>query len=142
METDDTHLLDHARALAPAITAASTAIETQRELPRDLVRQLIEAGFFRMLQPRSIGGAELHPVAFAAVTEALAAADASVGWCVCQNNGCAMTAAFLDPPISRQIFGPDDGILAWGPPGAPYPAEPTEGGYRISGKWRFASGSH
>ncbi len=53
-----------------------------------------------------------------------------------------MTAAYLDPPIARQIFGPDDGILAWGPPGAPYPAEPTEGGYRISGKWRFASGSH
>lgn len=135
-------MLDRARALAPEIAAASDRIEAERELPHDIVRKLIEAGLFRMLQPRSIGGAELHPLAFAEVTQTLAAADASVGWCVCQNNGCAMSAAYLAPEIARQIFGPDDGILAWGPPGAPYAAHPVEGGYRISGKWRFASGSH
>ena len=32
-------------------------------------------------------------------------------------------------------------ILAWGPPGAPFEAEPVPGGYCISGTWRFASGS-
>ena len=41
-----------------------------------------------------------------------------------------------------EIFGPPTGILAWGPPGAPFEAQPVEGGYRISGKWRFASGCH
>lgn len=135
-------MLDRACALAPEIAAASNRIEAERELPGDLVRRLIEAGLFRMLQPRSVGGAELHPLEFAEVTQVLAAADASVGWCVCQNNGCAMTAAYLAPEIAREVFGPDDGILAWGPPGSPYPAHPVAGGYRISGKWRFASGSH
>jgi alkylation response protein AidB-like acyl-CoA dehydrogenase len=43
--------------------------------------------------------------------------------------------------VAREIFGPIDGILAWGPPGAPFEAEPVEGGYCISGTWRFASGS-
>jgi hypothetical protein len=68
--------------------------------------------------------------------------DGSTGWVTCQNNGCSMSAAYLAPETAREIFGPSTGILAWGPPGAPYEAQPVEGGYRISGKWRFASGSH
>ena len=79
---------------------------------------------------------------FTQVTEALAQANASVAWCVGQNNGCSTTAAYLDPEIAREMFGPPTGILAWGPPGAPYEAQPVDGGYRISGKWRFASGCH
>ena len=95
-----------------------------------------------MLQPRFLGGAELRPVLFTQVTEALAQTNASVGWCVGQNNGCSMTAAYLDREVACEMFGPPTGILAWGPPGAPYEAQPVDGGYRISGKWRFASGCH
>ena len=131
-----------ARALAPEIVAVASEIEQRRELPAPLVQRLIEGGFFRLLQPRSLGGAELPPVIFAQVTEALAEADASTAWCVGQNNGCAMSAAYLSEAAAREIFGPPTGILAWGPPGAPYEAQPVEGGYRISGTWRFASGSH
>jgi alkylation response protein AidB-like acyl-CoA dehydrogenase len=74
------------------------------------------------------------------VTEALAALDGSVGWVVCQSNGCSTSAAYLDPALAKEMFGPPNGILAWGPPG-PYEAIPVEGGYRITGTWRFASGS-
>jgi len=105
-----------------------------------VVRALIESGFFRMLQPRSVGGMELPPSVFAAATETLSSADASTAWVVCQGNGCAMSAAYLDPAVARSIFEPDDGILAWGPPG-PYEAVWIEGGWRITGTWRFASGS-
>jgi alkylation response protein AidB-like acyl-CoA dehydrogenase len=52
-----------------------------------------------------------------------------------------MSAAYLDPPVAKEIFGPVDGILAWGPAGGPGEAEPVPGGYCISGTWRFASGS-
>jgi alkylation response protein AidB-like acyl-CoA dehydrogenase len=83
----------------------------------------------------------LHPVTYSMVTETLAAADGSTAWCVCQNNGCSMTSAYLSEASARDIFGPDTGIVAWGPPGAPFEAVPVEGGYRISGTWRFASGS-
>ena len=142
MTTQGTDFVARARALAPEIVAAAPEIEERRELPALLVQRLIEGGFFRLLQPRSLGGAELPPVIFAQVTEALAESDASVAWCVGQNNGCAMSAAYLGEAAAREIFGPPTGILAWGPPGAPYEAQPIEGGYRISGTWRFASGSH
>jgi indole-3-acetate monooxygenase len=140
--SEDTDFIARIRALAPEIAGASDEVEQRRELPPWLLQKLIEGKFFRMLQPRWIGGAELRPVSFATVTETIAAADASTAWCVCQNNGCSMSAAYLSPDVAREIFGPPTGILAWGPPGAPFEARPVPGGYRISGKWRFASGSH
>jgi len=132
-----------ARALAlhPLITRDGHEIDQRRELTAPIVRALKDGGFFRMLQPRSIGGMELKPSDFSRVTEALARADGSVAWVVCQGNGCAMSAAYLDPKIAREIFEPIGGILAWGPPGAPFEAEPVPGGYSLSGTWRFASGS-
>ncbi len=131
-----------ARALAlhPLLTRDGDEIDQRRELTADVVNALKDGGFFRMLQPRSLGGMELKPSDFSRVTEALAAADGSTAWVVCQSNGCAMSAAYLDPRVAQQMFGPLDGILAWGPPGAPFEAEPVPGGYRISGTWRFASG--
>ena len=133
-----------ARALGlhPLIRQEADEIDRLRHLTLPLVSALKDGGFFRMLQPRSIGGMEMKPSEFASVTEALAAADGSVAWVICQGNGCSMTAAYLNPDVAREIFGPVDGILAWGPPGAPFEAEPVPGGYCISGTWRFASGSH
>jgi indole-3-acetate monooxygenase len=132
-----------ARALAlhPLLAQEGDEVNQRRELTPPIVKALKEGNFFRMLQPRSIGGMELKPSAFARVTEALSAADGSTAWVVCQGNGCSMSAAYLDPAVAKEMFGPVDGILAWGPPGAPFEAEPVEGGYCISGTWRFASGS-
>ena len=141
-QVNNTDYLARARALAPMIAAESTQIDRERELSPKVRDTLIAEGFFRMLQPKSLGGAELHPVTFSHVTATISAADASTAWCVCQNNGCSMTTAYLDEETAREIFGPSTGILAWGPPGAPFQAQPVDGGYRVSGTWRFASGSH
>ena len=132
--------VQRARDLAPLLTAEAPEINRRREMTPAVVAALKQGGFFRMLQPRSVGGMELRPSQFMAVTEALASSDASVGWIVCQGNGCSMSAAYLDPAEAREIFGHVDGILAWGPPG-PYEAQKVDGGYRITGTWRFASGS-
>jgi indole-3-acetate monooxygenase len=94
-----------------------------------------------MLKTRAVGGMELKPSIFAQVTETLASADASTGWVVCQSNGCSTTSAYLDANLAQEIFGRAEGIVAWGPPGSPYEATPVDGGYRITGKWRFMSGS-
>jgi indole-3-acetate monooxygenase len=132
-----------ARALAlhTLLEQEGDTIDARRELTPPVVKALKDGAFFRMLQPRSIGGAEMRPSDFARVTEAVAAADGSTAWVVCQSNGCSMSAAYLAPQVAKEIFGPVDGILAWGPPGAPFEAEPVSGGYCISGTWRFASGS-
>jgi alkylation response protein AidB-like acyl-CoA dehydrogenase len=129
-----------ARDLAPMIAAASETNDEIRELTQPVVKALVDGGFFHMLKPRSVGGMELKPSVFAQVTEEISAADGSTAWVVCQSNGCSTVAAYLDPPVAKEMFGPANGILAWGPPG-PYEAIPVDGGYRITGTWRFASGS-
>jgi indole-3-acetate monooxygenase len=133
--------LERARELAPDVAAAADEIERQRRLPAPLVAALHAAGLFRMLLPRSLGGSELDPPTFVQVTEALARADASTAWVICQTNGCSMTAAYLQPEVAREIFGGEPaGVLAWGPPTASQ-AVVAEGGYRLSGTFNFASGS-
>lgn len=130
-----------ARSLGPLLAAAADKIERNRELPASVVSALIDNGLFRLLQPRSLGGAELDPMTYIRVVEEIASHDASTGWCVEQANGCSMAAAFLDPEVAQEIFGPPDGIVAWGPVG---PAELCDapGGFRLTGAWNFASGSH
>ena len=70
--------IQRARDLAPMLEEAGDEIERRRELPEHVVAALIDGGFFRMLQPRFLGGAELRPVLFTQVTEALATTNASV----------------------------------------------------------------
>jgi len=130
-----------ARSLGPTIEAAADEIERLRELPRSLTLALAEAGLFRLLQPRELGGGELTPMEFADVMGEIASHDASTAWCVGQGNGCGAASAFLPPEVAREIFGPVDGILAWGPP-SDAEVKKVPGGYRLTGTWAFASGSH
>jgi alkylation response protein AidB-like acyl-CoA dehydrogenase len=138
---DVTDYVACARALGPMLTAAADDIERDRGLPAPVVSAMSANGLFRLLQPRALGGAELDPMTYIRVIEELARRDASTGWCVEQANGCSMVAAFLDPDVAHEIFGPPDGIVAWGPVG-PADLMAVPGGYRLSGAWNFASGSH
>jgi indole-3-acetate monooxygenase len=139
----DTQGIDYvrrARELAPELAAAADEIERRRELPEPVVDALVERGFYRLLLPRSLGGAELLPARFVPVIEEIAKADASTAWCLNQASGCSMTAAYLESEAAREIFGGLRGILAWGP--GPGSARIVEGGYRVTASWSFASGSH
>jgi alkylation response protein AidB-like acyl-CoA dehydrogenase len=138
---DSQDYVARARSLGTLIAAAADETERNRELPASILSALIDNGLFRLLQPRSLGGAELDPMTYIRVVEEIASRDASTGWCVEQANGCSMAAAFLDPEIAREIFGPPDGIVAWGPVG-PAELRVVPGGFRLSGAWNFASGSH
>ena len=122
-----------ARALAlhPLLTREGDEANRRRELTPPVVAALKDGDFFRMLQPRSIGGMETEALGFAQVTEAISAADGSwLGGLPEQR--LLDVAAYLDPRVAREYSGPVDGILAWGPPGSPFEAEPVPGGYTAS----------
>ena len=135
-------LIAAARARAPAIAAAGDAIEARRELTPGVVDALHDAGLFRMLVPRSLGGHELAPVVYVQAVEELAKADASTAWCVAQISGASIIAASLDHGAAREIFADDPrALLAVGPPHSSGKAVAAPGGYRVSGNWQYASGS-
>ncbi len=141
-ETRGVDYVERARCLAPMLKEAADEIEERRELPEQVVQALIEGGFFKLLIPRSLGGAELPPLTYVQVLEEIGKAEPSTAWSLGQNSGCSMSAPYLDPAVAREIFGPPRGILAWGPelPGAGRSVA-AEGGIRVTGRWGFATGS-
>jgi indole-3-acetate monooxygenase len=135
-----TDYIARARKLAPLLSAAAPRIDAARELPKDVLDAMHAAGMFRLLVPRSIGGAELDPATYIQCVEAIASGDGSVAWCMNQGSGCSMSAGYLAPEVAREMFGGERDVLAWGMgPGAK--AIRAEGGWRITGTWAFASGS-
>lgn len=132
--------VERARALAPAIAAAADETERERRVALSLMNTLHDAGMFRLLLPRSLDGAEVDPVTYVRVIEEVAKADASTAWCLNQNSVCSMMAGYLEPAAAREILGPRDAVLAWGSQGGDGHAQVTDGGYRVSGSWSFASG--
>ncbi|MGH6981822.1 MAG: acyl-CoA dehydrogenase family protein, partial [Stellaceae bacterium] len=134
-----TDWLARAEALAPRVAAVADDIERERRLPPALVAALHEAKLYRMLLPRSLGGGELDPPSFVRAIEAIATADGSTAWCLGQNNVASIVAAWLPVDSARQVFGPADAVLAWGP--GPARADRVPGGYRLTGSWSFASGA-
>ena len=134
-------VLNRARAVATVLADATGEIERQRALTPDVLAAMHEAELFRLTLPRRHNGAELPLPALAQVAEIIAGADASAGWCLGQAFGCAMSAAFMDETAAQQVFGAKNAVLAWGA-GLQGKMTATDGGYLVSGTWRFASGSH
>jgi len=128
-----------ARELAAEIAAAADEIERTRRIPEALLGRLHASRLFRMLLPRSVGGDETEPALYVAAVEELARHDASVAWNVFVANSSALIAAFLEPAANHAVFADPRSIVAWGPPNASR-ARAVEGGYRVTGKWDFASG--
>ena len=139
----DVDWIARAKDLALVIASAAPSIDAGRGFPSDLVAALHASGLYRLLLPRSCGGAEVDAVTYADTIAEIAAADASTAWCIGQVTGCSMSAAYLPLEAAREIFGPAGSVLAWGPPvpGATCRAQAVDGGYRVSGAWQFASGS-
>ena len=128
-----------AHGMVELLRSSADRIEAARALPPDVVAALHEAKLFRLLLPRSLGGDELHLKTLAQTIEVIASADASTAWCLGQGAGCAMAAGSLKPEVARRLFGPADAVLAWGA-GIQGKATAVDGGYRVTGKWTFASG--
>ena len=128
-----------ARALAPAVLDAADTIERTRRIPEPLLTGLHEARLFRMLLPRSCGGDQVDPGTYLQAIDAISQADASVGWNLFVGNSSALIAPFLELDVARQIYADPRSLIAWGPPNA-CRASAVDGGYRITGRWDFASG--
>lgn len=132
--------LEAARALAPEIRGRADEVEQARRLPPDLSRRFAEAGFYRMCVPEAYGGLELPPADTMRTIEVLAQADGACAWCVFIGATSGSVLAVLAPEAAREIFHRPDVLLGgvFAPHGR---AVATEGGFRVSGRWPWGSGT-
>ncbi len=129
----------HTVEVCNSIAAAADNIERTRRIPADLLAKLHNARLYRMFLPSSIDGDEVDPATYLRAIETIARSDGSVAWNLFVGNSAALIAPHLPPAAARNIFSPANAIVAWGPPNDSI-AELESGGYRISGRWGFASG--
>jgi alkylation response protein AidB-like acyl-CoA dehydrogenase len=130
-----------ARSLAPLVAAAAERTERERRIPPDVLATMHEARLFHMLLPAPLGGGAADLATFNQTVEEIAAADASPAWCLAQSAGSTQAAGYLDPAVAMDVFGAPDALVAWGPPAGVAKAVVAEGGFVVTGRWRFASGS-
>ena len=140
-EQDIEYYLEAARELAGKVAAAADRIDDDRQLPPELAEELADLGFFRLLLPRSLGGAQLDHPDFLRILAKFAAVDASTGWCLNQNNVFSTNSLKMPETTAREIWGEKRAVVTNGPPTASSQALPVEGGYQLSGRWHFSSGS-
>jgi alkylation response protein AidB-like acyl-CoA dehydrogenase len=133
-------LLADAQDLARAIAARAPEIEQQRRVPWDIIDSLRVCGLFNMLVPRHHVGLGLSVPDVVPVVTALSAADGSVGWISMIAASSQMFCSRLPRPLYDELFenGADPMVIGVGTPAGQ--AEKIAGGYRVTGRWPFASG--
>lgn len=133
-------LLAHTARIAEDVDANADQIERDRAIPIPIVDDLLEHGFFKLILPSSIGGHGLSLPQFHEILSTFAQADASVGWCINQNNVFATNFAKADVRAQQEVWGNDRTVVANGPPAIGTGATIVDGGYILSGEWYFSSG--
>ncbi|MEC9292804.1 MAG: acyl-CoA dehydrogenase family protein [Chloroflexota bacterium] len=141
IKTHSDEYLDKAQDLAAKVAERVDEIDAERQISTDLFHEMADAGFFRLLVPRSLGGAELAPLVFFEIVRIFAEVDASTAWCMNQNNIFATDAARMPYQTAHKLWDDRYCVVTNGPPSEGSKAIPTEGGYRLSGHWDFSSGS-
>jgi indole-3-acetate monooxygenase len=138
--TEAAQLLAALRDLAPELAARSKEIEDGRRLPSDIAVKLRKLGLFRTLLPRSLGGLALSAPDAVQILETLAAADSSVGWIAMIGVASQIFSTRAPLALLERIYleDPDALVVGVGTPAGQ--AEKIDGGYRVSGRWPFASG--
>ncbi|TCO28051.1 3-hydroxy-9,10-secoandrosta-1,3,5(10)-triene-9,17-dione monooxygenase [Kribbella steppae] len=134
------HLLEVAARLRPTLLAAQAEHEALGGYAEAIHKQLLDAGFYRMLQPKRYGGLEFSLEDFLRVGIEISRGDPGVGWSFILGAGHTWhVASFFPEQAQRELFASD--LIA---PGRTIPrgrAVRTADGYQLAGTWDYCSGS-
>jgi alkylation response protein AidB-like acyl-CoA dehydrogenase len=134
-------LVERAKGLTALADKHAEAAEQRGALADEVVEALHETGLWAIWVPRSLGGGELEPIASLEVIEQLSYADASTGWVLMAGAlATGADAAYLGDEAVEKLYGGDRLLVHAGAGTQPGSAVPTDGGYLLSGQWRFGSG--
>ena len=135
----DQELLARAAEAADVVRPLREETERGRRLAPAAAEAVVRSGAHKLLVPRAYGGTQVHPSTMIAVIERIAQGDGSAGWVAMIGATSGLMSHTLDEAMAREAFGPDDVTLAgvFAPMGR---ARKVEGGYRVTGRWPFASG--
>jgi alkylation response protein AidB-like acyl-CoA dehydrogenase len=132
-------VLTRARALTPVLRERSAAANAARRIQDETIRDLLEAGLFRLLQPRAHGGVEHDLETFARVVMQLSRGCGSAGWVFSVVSIHQWMVGLFPGEAQHDVWGRNrEALVASALRPGQVAREP--GGYRLTGRWSFASG--
>ncbi|KIE28825.1 acyl-CoA dehydrogenase [Streptomyces sp. MUSC 125] len=140
VSAETTDWLSRVDGIAPVVEKWREEGERQRFSPVPVFEALQEAGFHRMLVSRDFGGAQVSLETGSQVLQALARLDPAVAWQMGVQAAIGRLSDYLPGAEARELFL-DQGALVVGSVNPTGTAEAVAGGYRLTGRWGFASGS-
>jgi len=135
-----TDVLAAIAAAAPALRERGAEIERLGRLPADILEWIYDHRLFKLLVPRELGGRPVPLPTMLRIFDELSAVDGSLGWLVQIGAGGGYFAPSFAQDTARALFSPREAVIA----GSGYPvgrAQRVAGGYRVTGRWRYISGS-
>src|SRR5258708_1165037 len=134
-------MIARAKALIPRLSDRASRTEGLRRLPSETERDLHEAGLFRIVQPKRVGGSEFDYVALVDCADAIGQADASVSWNLANIASHHWMLGMFDRRAQDLVWNKDVNALIASsfifPAGR---AREVDGGYVLRGSWPFSSG--
>ena len=139
---DSAHdLLDVSSALDIVSKYAAQGRE-DRQIPKPVIEALKETGYFRSFLPKQYGGLELSPQEFFQASIDIASRDMGTAWATGIIAVHAYQLSLMNPKAAQEVYsaGPDTLICSsYNPAGAK--VETVDGGFKLSGRWAWSSGS-
>lgn len=127
-----------ARGLRGLIESEANRIEEASTMTERAVDAISDAGLFGLIVPAAYGGPEADVRTIIDVCEEISFADGSTGWAYAQNTTVSAYAAYLAPEFARPLAASRAAAGMFAPLGI---AHEEADGYRVSGSFKFGSGS-
>ena len=138
---DPQQLLDAARALVPLVIATRDAANDEADVRPELIAAMQAAGLLRAFQPKRWGGLELDPRHVFDIQNVFAEHCLSTAWVFGVLSVQSFMLGRMDALAQSDVWNDDPDALvssSFAPVGK---VTPVDGGYRISGRYTFSSGS-
>src|SRR5882757_3501264 len=133
-------LIARARAMIPALAARSVAQQKNRHVLPEIMAEMQTAGFFHVLQPRRWGGYEMELSTFYEIQLALGEGDMPTGWVYGTLGAVSWFLGLIDDRAAQEVWGADTSVLICSSTMPAGSATEVDGGVKLSGHWRYASG--
>ena len=130
-----------ARSLVPKFAERAEHAEKIRPVPEESIEELNASGLLRLMQPKRFGGSELGLGVLMDVVLEICKGCSSTAWAYSNLASHSWNIGQFEMQAQEDVWGEDPFALT--ATSFVFPcgkAIPVEGGYKVSGKWPFASG--
>lgn len=133
-------IVDRARTLGERLSRHEAQADRDRRLPDAAIEELVQSGLVRLIRPARLGGCEAPPTTYVEALREVATHSMSGAWILQVLSVHEWFMAYARPELQEELWGHDRDALVVDSVAPIGEAEAVDGGFRLSGRWRFVSG--